>query len=302
MISNKTVARLLIKLVIVGVVLALASTSIVIVDETEVAVVTRFGKITENIHQPGLSGKLPWPVDRTIYVDKRILLLENSRQELLTVDQKNVLVSGFILWQIEDPKTFVKTLGNRTSAEIRLRDLYLSKIGSTVSSLSRNAFLSVGTEKEDMDFVTDTVRDKIASVTRDEFGIDVLTLQFYEFTMPEDNRPSVIERMKAERARIAARYRSEGEEAALKIEAQANREHEMIMARAHAAATETIGTAEAEALHTLADAYRADPEFYRFQRALESYRAIIDEQTTLFLPADAKLFEVLNEGSGEPSE
>ena len=100
--------------------------------------------------------------------------------------------------------------------------------------------------------------------------------------------------MISERARIAARYRSEGEERAIGIEAFAINEHEKIMATAHAEATAILGKAEADALETLAAAYRDDPEFYKFIRALDSYDTIIDKNTTLMLPADNELFKYLD--------
>ena len=63
---------------------------------------------------------------------------------------------------------------------------------------------------------------------------------------------------------------------------------------AHAEATVILGEAEAEAMTTLAAAYSEDPEFYKFIRALDSYDAIIDRNTTLILPADSELFRYLD--------
>ena len=100
--------------------------------------------------------------------------------------------------------------------------------------------------------------------------------------------------MIAERARIATRYRSEGEERAIRIEALAINEHEKLVADAHAEATTILGDAEAEATALLGKAYREDPEFYKFIRALDSYDLIIDRNTTLMLPADNELFKYLD--------
>ena len=55
-----------------------------------------------------------------------------------------------------------------------------------------------------------------------------------------------------------------------------------------------LGNAEAEAMALLGEAYREDPEFYEFIRALDSYDLIIDENTTLMLPADSELFRYLD--------
>ncbi len=93
---------------------------------------------------------------------------------------------------------------------------------------------------------------------------------------------------------MAARYRKEGEERVIGIKAHAVNEHQKIMAAAHARATEILGEAEANALMTLAAAYRENPEFYRVNRALDSYDSIIDSNTTLILPSDSALIRILD--------
>jgi membrane protease subunit HflC len=119
-------------------------------------------------------------------------------------------------------------------------------------------------------------------------------VQINGFNLPPQNRTSVIERMRAERARIATRYRSEGEEAALKIQAEAAAERERILSEARARAEALRGQGEAEALSTFAGAYSKDPDFYRFLRSLESYETILDGKTTIFLESDSQLLKALD--------
>ena len=163
-----------------------------------------------------------------------------------------------------------------------------------VSNKSRDAFVSLGLEHEDITAVSGEVLDRVKPVAAADYGIDVVKAGIVEYTLPAENRPSVIRRMISERARIAARYRSEGEERAMGIEAFAINEHEKIMAAAHAESTTILGRAEADAMTTLAAAYREDPAFYKFIRALDSYDSIIDKNTTLMLPADNELFKYLD--------
>lgn len=260
------------------------------VDETQVVMLTRMGRPLDGIRQPGLRFKLPWPVERAIYVDQRQLFLRSEAQEMLTDDEKNVILEGYLIWKIADPLRFVETAKTRADAETRLQDLYTARMGATVGNLPFDSFVNVGLDKVDFHRVYDDVRDQINEVSRQYMGITVSKLQITGFTLPAANRGSVINRMNAERGRIAARYRSEGVEQALKIEAKAAAEHEGIMARAHA---------EAEAMKILAEAYRQDPEFYSFIRSLESYEAIVGDQTTLFLETDSKLFKTLYDGRGK---
>lgn len=265
-----------------------------VIDESEQGVLTNFGKIAPPVKQPGLHFKLPTPIAVVYKVDRRVRPLMNLKQELITEDQKNVLVDGYLLWRVSDPIRYVEAIRTETNAVKRLSDLYRASVGIVVSNKSRDAFVSLGLQHQDMTKASQEILDQIKPVAATDYGIEVVRAGLVEYTLPAANRPSVIQRMISERARIAARYRSEGEERAIGIEAFAINEHEKIMATAHAEATTILGEAEAEALETLAAAYRDDPEFYKFIRALDSYEAIIDKNTTLMLPADNELFKYLD--------
>ena len=265
-----------------------------VIDESEQGVLTNFGKIVPPVKQPGLHFKLPTPISVVYKVDRRVRPLMNLKQELITEDQKNVLVDGYLLWRVSDPIRYVEAIRTEANAVKRLGDLYRASVGIVVSNKSRDAFVSLGLQHQDITKASREILDQIKPVAASDYGIEVVRAGLVEYTLPAANRPSVIQRMISERARIAARYRSEGEERAIGIEAFAINEHEKIMATAHAEATAILGKAEADALETLAAAYRDDPEFYKFIRALDSYDTIIDKNTTLMLPADNELFKYLD--------
>ncbi len=275
--------------------LAFLSTSVFTIYETEIGIVTRFGRPLETLAQPGLNFKSPWPIDRVVRVDQRLLVFDNEPTEMLTRDKKNVLVDSFLCWRIEDPLRFVQTVRHRAEAEARLLDLTTSELGAAVGNEPMAGFLN--TEGGDVKLleVAQLAQQGVHRVALESFGIAVVDLEINGFNLPRQNRKSVIDRMRAERARIATAYRSEGEEEALKIEAQATAERETLLAEARAEAEAILGRGEAEALRLLADAYRQDPEFFEFLRSLESYRKIIDDNTTLFLESDSKLLEALHE-------
>ena len=277
--------------VIAGVV---AYDSIYTINETEQGVLTHFGKISPPVKQPGFHLKWPRPISKIYKVDSRIHTLTGMPHELLTEDQKSILVDGYLLWRTVDPILYVEAIRTDQNVVDRLLDLYLSGSGVIISNKARDAFISLGLEHEDLDEPSRELLERIAPIARANYGVEVLRAGIVEYTLPVENRPSVIQRMIAERARIAARYRSEGEEVAMRIEALALKEHEELLAVAHAEATTILGKAEAEALALLAKAYQEDPEFYEFVRALDSYDLIIDKNTTLMLPADNELFRYLD--------
>ena len=268
--------------------------SFYVIEESEQGVLTHFGKVAPPVKEPGLHFKFPRPVSKVYKVDRRVRPLTGLSQELITEDQKNVLVDGYLLWRVADPIRFVEAIRTEANAVERLSDLYRSSTGIVVSNKARDAFVSLGLEHQDITMVSGEILDKVKPVAAADYGIDVIKAGIVEYTLPAENRPSVIRRMISERARIAARYRSEGEEQAIRIEAFAINEHEKIMAAAHAESTTILGRAEADAMVTLAAAYREDPAFYKFIRALDSYDSIIDKNTTLMLPADNELFKYLD--------
>ena len=277
--------------VIVGVI---AYDSFYIINETEQGVLTHFGKISPPVRQPGFHLKWPRPISKIFKVDRRIHTLTGMPHELITEDQKSILVDGYLLWRTVDPILYVEAIRTGQNAIERLLDLYLSSSGVIISNKARDAFIGLGLEHEDLDEASRELLARIAPIARANYGVEVIRAGIVEYTLPVENRPSVIRRMIAERARIAARYRSEGEEVAMRIEALALNEHEKLVAAAHAEATTILGKAEAEAMALLAKAYKEDPEFYKFIRALDSYDLIIDRNTTLMLPADNELFRYLD--------
>ena len=283
-----------IKAVIAVVIGAVVYESFYIINETQQGVLTHFGKISPPVRQPGFHLKWPRPVSKIYKVDRRIHTLTGIPHELITEDQKSILVDGYLLWRTEDPILFVEAIRTGQNAVERLQDLYLSSSGIIISNKSLDAFIGLGLEHEDLNEASREILARIAPIAKESYGIEVIEAGIVEYTLPVENRPSVIQRMIAERARIAARYRSEGEERALRIEALAINEHEKLIADAHAEATTILGEAEAEALALLGKAYRKDPEFYKFVRALDSYDLIIDRNTTLMLPADNELFKYLD--------
>lgn len=277
-----------------AVLLVLAPTGFFTIRETEAGIVTRFGRPLAELAEPGPHFKLPWPVDAVVRVDRRLLVFDNEPAEMLTRDKKNVLIDSFLCWRIRDPLRFVQTVKTRAGAEARLLDLTSSELGAAVGSEPMESFLNADPERVRLRAVAERARAQVDELARESFGIEVVDLEINGFNLPPQNRQSVIDRMRAERARIATRYRSEGDEEALKVEALSIAEREKVLAEARAEAEAIRGRGDAEALRLMAEAYRKDPQFYRFLRSLESYEKIIDEDTTLFIESDSELMEALN--------
>ncbi|MEM7480858.1 MAG: protease modulator HflC [Acidobacteriota bacterium] len=283
-----------VQIVLLILVLLWLSTAVFTVPESEMGLVTRFGAPRAAAAGPGLHFKAPWPIDSVLRLDARLLVFDGEPIELLTADKKNVLVDSYLCWRIADPVRFAQTVKNRAEAEARLLDVSAAELGAAVGAVPMEGFINTDEEALELRAMSRRVAEAVDSLTRTNFGIEIVDLQVNGFTLPPQNRASVIARMRAERARIATRYRSEGEEKALEIEAAALAERERILAEARSEAEAARGEGEAEALAIFADAYRADPSFYRFLRTLEAYESIVDEETTVFLESDSPLMRTLD--------
>jgi membrane protease subunit HflC len=280
--------------------IAVVALSAVFVEETEYAVVTRFGRVTQVIDQPGLAWMLPAPIDQAIRLDKRLLTTAVAESEFLTADKKNVMVGAYATWRIADPVKFLGAVRTRQAAESRLTTLVQSALGSALGERPFTDFVppdgaSDSIASGGLGALEAAVKERAATVADANFGIALGELGITRFNFPDQNLVAVFSRMRAERERIAKGYRSEGDAEAQKIVAEANRAAAETIATAEAEAARLRGAGEAEAARIYADAYRGHEEFYAFLRTLEAYEKVITEKTTLVLPADAPLLKLLLE-------
>jgi membrane protease subunit HflC len=263
------------------------------VDVTRYGVVSRFGQIVRVVDAPGLHLKLPF--ERVVSVDRRLLYSKPTQAEYLTSDKKNVVVRSLALWRIADPKRFLETVRTRTDADVQLADLVLAEIGAALGNYPFASFVSAAHGQSRFEALVDELRSAVQAYALPAFGIEVVDLDVRQLYLPEANKQSVFERMKAERGKIAKQFRSEGERDANRMIAEANREKTRIAAEAYAEAARTKAEGDAQAMRIYADAFERDPPFYKFLRTLQAYETILDDKTTLFLPADAEIFAILQD-------
>jgi len=280
--------------------LVVAYSSVFVVYESEHAVVLRFGRVVSEIGEPGLKFKLPAPIDQIRRFDKRVLYQQIPQTEFLSADKKNVLVASYMTWQIRSPRLFLEALNTRSAAESRLSTLVKSSLGAALGNQPFSDFIPEAPDEsspagsgQNLFRLEQAVFDGVSEVAAADYGIDVVSFGISRFSFPQQNLLAVFSRMRAERERIASSYRSEGAADARKILANAERERREILAQAEAEAEVLRGKSEAEAAAIYAEAYATDPEFYAFLRKLETYEKIIDEQTTIIVPADSTLLDLL---------
>lgn len=273
-----------------------AFTAVYVQDTTEYVVVTRLGEPVRTGLEPGLRTRMPWGLERLERISARQHLLLPDDTEYLTRDKRNLLVSSYLLWRVADPLQFIQSVEDRAGAEARLSFVLGSEIGTALGTVTLEELVNDAEDPEGLVRLSETLLQRCRAVAGEEYGIEVVDVRVRRLGFPDRNRISVFERMRAERNRIAVKYRSEGEEQATKIRSEADVERAEILAAAEREAAEIRGEGEAEAARIYAAAIGEDPGFYEFLRTLEAYDTIVDPETTLVLPADAELLELLLDG------
>ncbi|MEE8310959.1 MAG: protease modulator HflC [Candidatus Binatia bacterium] len=303
--------RALVLWIIGAIVVAVAATSFVVVDETEQVIITQFGRPTAVLSEAGLYYKLPAPVQRARSFDRRTLLTTPPATELLTADKKNVVIETYISWRVTDPLKYLTALRTREFAELRLTALVQSELGSALGDLPFAALVpgdpnGAGTDggadgASGLTALETAVHEACRAVAAGDFGVEIVSLGITRLNFPPQNLQSVFARMRAERARIARGYRSEGKAEAEKIRAEANRERSDIVATAESKAARLRGEGEAAAARIYGDAYADHERFFLFLRTLQTYERVLNDNTTLVLPADSPFLELLTSRGPTPS-
>lgn len=265
-----------------------------VIDTTEYAVLTQFGKPVRSILEPGLHWKLPEPIQTVHRYDNRLQVYEAGQVEFLTKDKKSIVVDYYASWKITDPLLFLKTVRDKVGAEARLSDVVSSVLGVALGEYELGELVNVDPRSMKLDEMLTSVTDRCNRQTL-SYGIQTVNVEMRTLNFPEKNKLSVFRRMKAEREQMARKYRSEGSEEAAKIRAEAKKEEARILSEAYREAERIKGEGDAEAIRIYAQAFQKDPDFYRFIRTLAAYEKVIDEKTTAILPADSELLRYLNQ-------
>ncbi len=256
------------------------------IGEWEQGMVVQFGNPKRIIQEPGLYFKLP-VAQNLVRFEKRVLTTDARESEYITLDKKRVLVDHVSRWRIEDPLQFYRSVRDRIRAIARLDDIISARLRQEIAT---HNFLDLIREKREdiMAVVTKDTRE-----TAKTFGIEVTDVRIKRLDLPEEVQASVFARMRAERERIAKRYRAEGEEQAQQLRAAADREREIILATAYESSEKLKGEGDAEATSIYANAFGKDAEFYAFTRRLQAYEKILTNDTTLVLNPDSQLLNYL---------
>lgn len=238
---------------VAALVVALLS-SVVIVPETEEAVIIQAGRPDRvaNRFQPdaafgetgaGIILRIPF-YERVERIDKRVLNVDMEPQQVLSTDQLRLNVDAYARYRIIDPVLMVQSAGTLATVDSQLAAILSSVVRQ---ELGRRSFASLLTAERGT--TMQNIRRKLDTEAR-EYGAQVIDVRIKRADLP-DGTPlqSAFRRMETARQQEAATIRAQGLKNAQIIRAEA----------------------EAQGAKIYAEAYGKDPEFYDFYRAMQSY-------------------------------
>ncbi|HEY3496602.1 MAG TPA: protease modulator HflC [Polyangiaceae bacterium] len=266
--------------------LGAAWSSVVVIDEREMAIVTQLGVYKRTLTQPGPYLLVPFMQDVN-RMDSRVVGSDVTPAEYLTLEKKRLVADPVTRWRVADPLRFYTTVHDESGGRARVDDIVNSELPRALAT--RNFDDIIGSERDAvMQQVAENVRAKAK-----EFGIYVVDVRIKRADLPNEVEESVYGRMRAERDRVARQYRSEGEEQAQKIRAESDKERTILLAKAYETAQRIRGEGDASSTATYAAAYGKDPEFYAFVRSLDAYEKVLGQKSTLVVSTGSELFRYL---------
>ncbi|MCE5232508.1 MAG: protease modulator HflC [Mizugakiibacter sp.] len=249
-----------------------------VVGEGQTALLLQFGRIVATDYATGLHFKLPL-VQQVVRFDKRILTLEAQPERYFTAEKKSVNVDFYVKWRIADVAAYYRaTAGDELQAAQRLTPIVKDALRFEVNARPLDELISGGRQD-----ITERVRQLTDAATRKTLGIAVTDVRIKRIDLPDEVSESVYNRMKAERLRIANALRSTGKEEAAKIEADADRQKQVLLADAQKQAAQVRGDGDAKAAAIYAAAYGKDAGFFAFYRGLQSYRTALGDGKSVIL-------------------
>tara|TARA_B100000073_G_scaffold310834_1_gene283473 strand:+ start:801 stop:1670 length:870 start_codon:yes stop_codon:yes gene_type:complete len=275
--------------VLVLLVITLIFQSVVVVRDTEKAILLKLGAFERTL-DPGLNFKVPF-VDSVIKFEGRLRTLDTPPDRVLSKEAKPLSVDSFVKYKIVDAETYyTSTNGGQDSvAEDTLQRRVKDKLRNEFGKRTLNEVVS-----GDRDGLMLELKNSLGEDSN-ELGVEIVDFRVKRIDFEREIRTSVFERMKTERNRIAEELRAEGREEATIIRAEADKKRTVTLANATREAEKIRGEGDATAAATYAEAYNKDPEFYDFTRSLKLIRnSFNDEGDILLIDPDSDYLKYLN--------
>jgi membrane protease subunit HflC len=280
---------------------AVVSACVVLVGPSEAVVVTRFGDPVRVLVRPGLTWRLPSPIEGTTKVDLRLRTTSSGLQDVGTRDGLRVLLQVYVAWQVPgNPdlvRRFLRAVRNQPDeAAEQLRSFVRSSLEITASGFDLTNLVNTDPTKVQFGEFDRRLADRLRGQVLDVYGITIRQVGIESFTLPHETLSATVARMRAERQTVATERMTEGERIAAEIRSSAERDARVTVAKARAEAAETEAKSRVKAAEIYAHAYAIDPELYTMLRSYDTLDSVINSNTRLILRTDAAPFQGFVDG------
>ena len=254
------------------------------VRQSEVAVLTTFGKpAANNLDQPNLYFKWPWPIQQVYRFDQRVQNFEDKYSENLTADNTMLLTSVYVGWKISDAKEFFPKFagGSVEAAQRQVETMLRSAKAAVIGKHNLSDFVNADPKQLKLEAIEDEIKTAVqGELASQNYGISIDFLGIKKLGLPESVTQTVFDRMKSERTVLISEAQFKGEAEATKIKSAAERQAADVIANAQADATRIEGAGVAEAAKTLS-VFQQNPELAIFQLQLEALKNSLNQKSTL---------------------
>ena len=233
---------------LIGLFLVIAAfSSVIVVNETDQAVIVRFGEPNRILgsRQAGINWRLPF-AETTVRIDKRVRDLDMDRQQVLSTDQRRLEVDAFARYRVVDPLRMYLAARSVDNVEQALKPILGSQLRN---ELGKRPFASLlSPEREG---AMGNIRIGLNRIAH-QYGVEIVDVRIKKADLPSGTPlETAYESMRTARQQEARSIVAEGQKRARIIQAEA----------------------DAEAARIYAAAFGKDPQFYNFYRAMKSYQA-----------------------------
>jgi membrane protease subunit HflC len=269
------------------------------VRQSEVAVVTTFGKPVRNISEPGAYFKWPWPIQKVYKYDQRVQNFEDKFSENFTADPLTLLTSVYVGWKISDAGTFIQKFPGDPAVSVsvaqgKLEGILRSAKSAVIGQHPLSDFVNANPSDLKFDAIEKEIETSVQSqLAGKNYGIELEFLGFKKIGLPESVTQTVFTRMTAERQVKINQLVYDGEKQAAIIRSAADRQAADTLSKATADATRIRGEAEAEAAKTL-PVFQQNPELANFLLRLNSLQSSLNQRTTLILDERTPPFDIFS--------
>ncbi len=269
---------LIVGLVAIAVLAFIVNASSFVVYQWEAVIVTRLGDPKEVIREPGLYFKVPVIDTIAVRLDKRVLNFDAPSREVLTSDQKRVLISAFVRYQIIDPLTFYRVGRTTANAEGQISSVLISTLRTRIGNVAMQDILT----PQRASLMNDITQELTRQAAK-PYGIQIVDVRFKRVDLPPENSETIFNQMRTQRAQEAAGIRAEGEREAREKRADADKEQVVQLSEARRQAEILRGQGDAEATRIYNDAFGKDPQFFDFYRSMQAMQNGLGGDNTSFV-------------------